>query len=217
MHAPVDQQIAPNPEKNDQVKASKVQIVVEQVVKAAKGRVHEPARGNEDQPAVQFWLRAPIDGQRHAKAEGNHVIERNTQKSIRALLMELKRVKAGHDDSRGNAQRNHHRREPRAKPSNGAMPTDFVYADQRGLSNEKDHPPDESRGVNPKNERPRHRGMEQVVVNRAFEARNHDGSQQQRHRKIKIAMHHAVSTGQGRRPKFFLRAQYTRDGCCVGS
>ncbi len=98
-------------------------------------------------------------------AKGDHVIERDAQKSIRValILMELNRVKAGHDDGGGNAQRNHHRRQPGAKPSDGAMPTDFVYTHQRGLTNEEDHPPGESRAMNPENEGPRHRGMEQVV------------------------------------------------------
>ena len=60
-----------------------------------------------------------------AHAKGDHVVERDAQKSFRALLMELNRVKAGHDDGRSNAQRNHHCRQPGAKPSDGAMPTDF--------------------------------------------------------------------------------------------
>ncbi len=137
MHAPVDQQIAPNPEKNDQVKASKEKIVVEQVVKAAKGRVHEPAGCNEDQPAMQLRLRAPIDGQRHANAKGKHVVERDAKKGIRTLLMELKRVKARHDDSSGNAQRNHHGGEASTKPSDGTMPTDFVHTHKRGLTIKK--------------------------------------------------------------------------------
>jgi len=142
--APVYQQVARNAEKDQQVQAGKEEIVVEQVVKAAKGRVREPAGCDEDQPAMQLWFRAPVDGKRNARAKRDHVVERDAKKSIRTALMELNRVKAGHDDGGSNAQRNHHRGEPGAKPSDGAMPTDFAYTDQRGLTNEEDHPPGES-------------------------------------------------------------------------
>ena len=52
MDAPVYQQVARNAENDHQVQAGKGEIVVEQVVKAAKGRVQEPAGCDKDQPAM---------------------------------------------------------------------------------------------------------------------------------------------------------------------
>ncbi len=167
--APVYQEVARNPENHQQVQARIEKIVVEQVAKAADGRVHERAGCDEDQPAMQLWFRAPINGQCNGRTEGNHVEERDAQKGIRAALMELHRVKAGHDEGRGSAQQNCHGGEPGTKPAEEAMPTDFVHADQRGLKTEEDQPRGESRAMNPENEGPRHGGMEQIVVDRTLE------------------------------------------------
>jgi hypothetical protein len=215
--APIYQQIARNAEKDQQVQAREEEIVVEQVVKAAKGRVHEPAGCDEDQPAMQLRFHAPIDGKRNAHAKGDHVVERDAQKSTRAALMELNGVKAGHDDGSSNAQRNHHRRQPGAKPSDGAVPTEFAYTDQRGLTNEEDHPPGESCAMNPENEGPRHGGMEQVGVDGTLETGDHNRRDQQRHREIEISMQNLVTTSHGRRAQFFsgLIAGPTRSALTV--
>jgi len=215
--APIDKQVAPNPQKDQQVQARKEEIVVEHVVKAGNGRVHESAGCDEDQPAMQLWFLAPKYGKRNTHAKGDHVVERDAQKSIRVALMELDRVKVRHDYGGGNAQRNHYGRQPGAKPSDGAMPTDFAYTDQRGLTNEKDHPPGERCAMNPKNEGPRQRGMEQVVVDRALETGDHNRSHQQRYRKVEIPLHDPISTGQGRRAQFFLGAQRRPDAFYVDS
>ena len=69
MDAPIYQQVARHAENDQQVQARIEEIIVEQVVKAAKGRVHKPAGCDEDQPAMQLWFRAPIDGQRNAHAK----------------------------------------------------------------------------------------------------------------------------------------------------
>ena len=164
---------------------------------------------------MQLGLGAPIDGEGDAHSKDDHVAERNAQKSIGATLMELNRVKAGHDDRRGGAQRNHHGGEPGAKPSDGAMPTDFVHTHQRGLKNEEDHPARERGAMNPENERPRHCRMEEIVVDGTLEACDHNHSQQQRHREIEIAAHDPVTTAPGHRADFFLRAQRGPDVFCV--
>jgi hypothetical protein len=85
MDPPIYPQVARNAENDQQVQARKEEIIVEQVGKAAKGRVQVPAGCDEDQPAMQLWFRAPIDGQRNAHAKGNHVVERDAQKSILSL------------------------------------------------------------------------------------------------------------------------------------
>src|SRR5690242_11820557 len=140
MDAAIYHEIARHAENDQQIQARKEEIIVEQVSKAAKGRIHQPTGCDEDQPAMQLWFRPPIDGQPNARTKGDHVVERDAQKSIHAALMELNLVKTSHDDRGNDAQRNHHRREPGAKPSHATMPTYFVYTDQRGLTNEKDHP-----------------------------------------------------------------------------
>ena len=53
MDPPIYPQVARNAENDQQVQARKEEIIVEQVGKAAKGRVHEPAGCDEDQPAMQ--------------------------------------------------------------------------------------------------------------------------------------------------------------------
>src|SRR6202023_619244 len=129
----------------------------------------------------------------NAHAKRDHVVERDAQKSVRTGQMELNHVKASHDDGGSNAQRNHQRRQPGAKPSDGAMPTHFMYPDQRGLTNKEDRPRGESRGMNPENEGPRHGGMKQVVVEGTLETSDPYRRQQQRHRKIKIATQNPVT------------------------
>src|SRR5271157_1734069 len=146
---------------------------------------------------MELRLGAPIDGEGVEPAKSDHVVERNAQKRIDTALMELNRIKTGHDNGRDNAQRNHHGGEPGSKPSNGTMPTDFVHTHQRRLQNEEDDPARECRAMNPEKERSRNRGMEEIVVDGALEAGDYNRRQQQRHRKIKIAMHNAVADGQG--------------------
>src|ERR1051325_9625185 len=87
------------------------------------------------------------------------------------------------------------------------MPTDFVHTHQRGLTNEEDDPPGKRCGMNPKNEGPRHRGMKQVVIDRAPEAADHNQRQQQRHREIEIAMDQAISAGHSRWAQLCLGPQ----------
>jgi len=202
VHFAIYEQVAGHAEKNQQVNTRTEEIIVEQVVEAAEGCVHEPAGRDEDQPAVKLRPLAPIDRQRHERAESEHVEERDAEKRVRARLVEAERVKAGHDDGGGNAQRNHHRRETGAKPSEEAMPADFVDAHQRGLSNEDEDPRCKSRGMKPEDQRPRNGGMEEVVVDRPLEAGDHDGSQQQRHYKIKIPLQESVERGR----RYFARA-----------
>jgi len=214
---PIYQPVAGNAEKDHQVHAKIEELMVEHVIKAGKGRAHQPTGRDEDQPAVQFWLRAPIDGQRNAHRKGEHFIERDAQERVRVTQMELHVVEAGHDDGRGNAQRNHHGGEPDAKPSDEAMPTDLVHPDQRGLANEEDHPPGKNGRMNPENEGPRDGGMEQVVVDGAAEAGDHNRRQQQRHRKVEIPLQNPVTTGQGRRAQFFLRAHCWPDAFYLDS
>ncbi len=202
MDAPIDEQVAHHAENDHQVQTEKKEIVVEQVVKAAKRRVQKRAGCDEHQPAMQLWLRAPINSKRHAHAKGDHVIERDTQESIHAALVELHRVKASHDDGGGDAQRNHHGGKPGAKPPNRTMPADFVDADQRRLKNEEDYPSCKSCAVNPEDEGTRHRGMKQVIVDRAPEAVNDNRRHQQRHRKIEVSLQKPVSAGE--RARFCL-------------
>ena len=97
------------------------------------------------------------------------------------------------------------------------MPTDFAYPHQRRLTNKEDHPRSKSRGMNPKNERPRDGRMKQVLVDRPLEAGDHNRRQQQRHRKIKIAAQNPVTTGEGRRAQFFPRADCSPDALYVDS
>ena len=126
-------------------------------------------------------------------------------------------VKARHDDGGNNSQRNHHGRQPGAKPSNGAMPTDFAYPHQRRLTNKEDHPRRKSRGMNPKNEGPRDGGMKQVLVDGPLEAGKHNRRQHQRHRKIKIATQNPVTTGKGRSAQFFPRTDCSPNAFYIDS
>jgi len=71
--------------------------------------------------------------------------------------------------------------------------------------------------MNPENEGPRHRGMEQVVIDGTLETGDHNGRDQQRHREIEISMQNPVTSGKGRRAQFLLRANYRPDAFYVDS
>src|SRR5580700_1170631 len=71
--------------------------------------------------------------------------------------------------------------------------------------------------MDPENKRPRHGGMKQVVIDRTLETGDHNRSQQQRHRKIEIPLHNPVSTTDGDRARFSLRASSSPDAFCVHS
>ena len=131
--------------------------------------------------------------------------------------MKLNRIKPCHDDGGSNAQRNHQGSKPGAKPSDGAMPTDFAYTHQCRLTNKEDRPRGESRGMNPQNEGPRHRGMKQVFVDGTLEAGEHNRRQQQRHCEIEIATQNPVTTGEGSCAQCFPRDNRSPDAFYIDS
>ena len=86
---PIDDKIAPHAEQDQQIQDRKEEVVVEYELKAADGRVHEPASCDEHESAMEFRPFPPINGEPNAHAKSDHVVERNRQKCICVVLMEL--------------------------------------------------------------------------------------------------------------------------------
>lgn len=189
-------QVAGHAEKDEQVNAKSEEIVVEQEVKAAKGGIHEDAGRDEDEAAVKLRALAPENGEADERAEGEHVEERDAEKSVLARFVETERVEAGHDDGRCNTQRDHDGGEAGAEPSEKAMPTDFADAHQRGLGDEDEHPRSKSRAMKPEDQGPRNRGMEEVGIDGALEPGDYERGQQQRHKKIEVALQEHLWSGR---------------------
>jgi hypothetical protein len=189
VYAPIYDKISHDAEHDQKVQANVEEVMVEQKIKAGNGCVHEPAGCDEHQPTMEFGPSSPIDGQRNDHAEGDHVVERDRQKSICVALIELNSVKSRHDDGYGSAQRNHHCGKPGSKPSKEPMPAHFVYADERGLGDEEGHPTRECGPMNPEQEWSRRGSVEEIVIDRTAEAPHHQRGEQQRHREIEISAH----------------------------
>jgi hypothetical protein len=123
---PIYDKIAHGAECDQKVHAKKGEIMVEQKVKAVKGRVHERAGSDKHERAVEFGPVLLLDGKRNDHGKGDHAVERDRQKSICAVLMEFNCVESGYDNGYGDAQRNHQRGEPGSEPAEEAMPAHFV-------------------------------------------------------------------------------------------
>src|ERR1700733_3922844 len=67
------------------------------------------------------------------------------------------------------------------------MPADLTHAHQRGLCDEEDHPTRESGTVNPEQDGPRRRGVDEIGVDRAAEAPHDHPGEKQGHCEIEIS------------------------------
>src|SRR5579863_3054191 len=152
---------------------------------------------------MEFGPLSPIDGKHNECGEGDHAVKRDRQESVGVGHVELYRVESRHDDGDGNAQRNHYRGEAGSEPADRAMPAHFVYADQRRLGDEKDHPTREYGAVNPEQEGPWRGSVEETVIDRTTEAQHYKRGEQQRHREIEISANDPFQLGH--RTRLFFR------------
>lgn len=164
---------------------TKKEAVVEDEVKARKGRVEEGARCEEEKPAVEFRFFAPGNGQREEHGESNHVVERNAQEGGIGL-MKLDGIEPAHDDGYRETQRDHQCAEDGAKPTEEAVPRYVVRTHECRLKDVEGHPSGECEAMNPEKERPRQGGVEQALIHGATETGNNDRSEQQGHEEIEI-------------------------------
>src|SRR5712672_2010204 len=125
--------IAHHAEHDKKVQARVKNAVVEPEIESANGSVHQSATRDEDKASMVFRLGSPINGQGYARAEDEHVLERNRQERFDALLMEHGHIEAGHDDGSRDAQYHHDLRQPRSKPSEKPVHADFSDTHQSRL------------------------------------------------------------------------------------
>src|SRR5271165_5426077 len=111
----------------------------------------------------------PIDGQRNTRAEGDHVVVRDGHERLAVGLMELHRVKSGHDHVNDTTQHNHHRREAGSEPAEEAVPAYLADAHQTRLRDEEDHPGGECGAMHPEQRRPWRSGMEEIGTDSSAE------------------------------------------------
>ena len=108
-NAAIHDAIAQHAEQDQAVEDWVEQVVIENVIEAANGSVHEMAGRDEEKRPMVYGFPSEIDRRPDARAEDDHVAERNRKERINARLslMEHGYIEAGHDDGDYDAQHNH--------------------------------------------------------------------------------------------------------------
>ncbi len=70
VNALIHEQVEGHAEKDEQVQAREEEIMVEHVIKAGSGRVHEAAGSDEDEAAMKLRALAPKDGEADERQKG---------------------------------------------------------------------------------------------------------------------------------------------------
>src|SRR5580658_3493316 len=135
---------------------------------------------------MKLGLLAPVyrERKRYGKAGNVHYLDNEEGRGVEwVLLLDREPSHAGGSQS---ADDNDGDSEPDAEPTEPAVHSYIVGADQRGLHDEEHNPSGEHNCVDVQDDGRERRGMYQVMVNGVAKAVHHSRGDQQRHEKIKV-------------------------------
>src|SRR5580704_790234 len=145
---------------------------------------------------MELGFLTPVDSQRKGHGETAKVQRLDNEEGRGVEWVFLLDGEPSYAGGGENADDNNSGSESNTEPSELAMHTDVVGADQRGLDNEEHNPTGEHNGVDVQDKGRERRRMYEVMVDGVAEAVHHCGSDQQRHEEIKVLTPEAHTLGQ---------------------